>query len=66
MKKIKFTSIEVEAVSRNPDIKKRMMITAREFGNTMSFVRAVFAPSQSTSSFVKFVSVKLLMLLSVY
>lgn len=50
MKKIKSTSIEEVGVSHNPDIKKRMMITAGEFGNIMSFGRAVFAPHQSTSA----------------
>lgn len=52
MKKIQSTSIEEIGVTHNPDIKKRMMITAGEFGNIMSFGRAVFAPSQSTSAHV--------------
>ena len=52
MKKIKSTSIEEVGVTHNSDIKKRMMITAGEFENIMSFGRAVFAPSQSTSAHV--------------
>ena len=41
MKKIKSTSIKEVGVTHNPDIKKRMMITAGEFGNIMSYGRAV-------------------------
>ena len=52
MKKIKSTSIEEVGVTHNSDIKKRIMITAGEFGNIMSFGRAVFVPSQSTSAHV--------------
>ena len=52
MKKIKSTSIEKVGVAHNPDIKKQIMITAGEFGNIMSFGRAVFGPQQSTSAHV--------------
>ena len=39
-------------VTQNPNIIKRMMITAGEFGNIMCFGGAVFAASKSALSHV--------------
>ena len=52
MKKIKSTSMKEVGVTNNPNVKKRMMITAEDFGNIMSFGRAIFTPNQSASAHV--------------
>jgi len=51
-------------VTQNPNIIKRMMITAGEFGNIMCFGGAVFAASKSASSHILiYMTVKFFMLL---